>query len=92
MQFASFFHRPFATRLGSYLAALGGVAVMSVAIGLILAHIRIDNISMLYLIVVMATAIRFGRGPAIAASLAAFMTFDWFFVEPFFSITVSDPA
>ena len=49
MQFASFFHRPFATRLGSYLAALGGVAVMSVAIGLILAHIRIDNISMLYL-------------------------------------------
>jgi two-component system sensor histidine kinase KdpD len=40
----------------------------------------------------MATAIRFGRGPAIAASLAAFLTFDWFFVEPFFSITVSDPA
>lgn len=65
---------------------------MSVCIGLVLARIHIENISMLYLIVVMATAIVFGRGPAIAASITAFLTFDWFFVQPYYSITVSDPG
>ncbi|HEV7216338.1 MAG TPA: DUF4118 domain-containing protein, partial [Chloroflexota bacterium] len=75
-----------------YIAALGSVALMSVLIGLVLARTRIENISMLYLVVVMAAAVVFGRGPAIAASLAAFATFDWFFVQPFSSITVNDPA
>jgi two-component system sensor histidine kinase KdpD len=82
---------PFA-RIRGYIAALAGVALMSVVISLILARIRVENISMLYLIVVMAAAIAFGRGPAIIASLAAFLTFDWFFVQPFSSITVNDPA
>ncbi|HTD76151.1 MAG TPA: ATP-binding protein, partial [Chloroflexota bacterium] len=33
----------------------------------------------------------FGRGPAIFASFSAFLVFDWFFVEPFHQLTVSDP-
>ncbi|MCL4545247.1 MAG: ATP-binding protein [Chloroflexi bacterium] len=65
---------------------------MSTLIGLVRSYVHIENISMLYLIVVMAAAIAFGRGPAIAASVAAFLIFDWFFVQPFNSITVSDPA
>lgn len=81
-----------ALRWPGYVIALGGVALMSGLIGVVLSYIHIENISMLYLIVVMAAAIAFGPGPAIVASIAAFLTFDWFFVEPFFSITVSDPA
>ncbi len=81
-----------ALRWRGYPSALGGVTLMSALIGLVLAHVHIENISMLYLIVVMAAAIVFGRGPAIAASVAAFLTFDWFFVQPHYSITVSDPA
>ncbi len=75
-----------------YLGALAAVALMSLLIGLVLGRIHVANISMLYLIVVFATAIAFGSGPAIVASVAAFLTFDWFFVDPLYSITVSDPA
>jgi len=46
---------------------------------------------MLYLLAVMATAVGFGRGPAIFASVSAFLIFDWFFVQPLHQLTVSDP-
>ena len=75
-----------------YVAALAAVALLSLFIGLVLGRARIDNISMLYLIAVFAVAIAFGSRPAILASVAAFLIFDWFFVEPLYSITVSDPA
>jgi two-component system sensor histidine kinase KdpD len=39
----------------------------------------------------MATAVAFGRGPAVFASVLAFVVFDWFFVQPVHQLTVSDP-
>src|SRR5438270_7981391 len=74
-----------------YLAAIAAVALVSVVIGAVLGRVRITNISMLYLFAVLATAIGFGRGPAVVASVAAFLTFDWFFVEPYHTFTVADP-
>ena len=38
----------------------------------------------------LATAVAFGRGPAVFASVAAFLTFDWFFVSPIHQWTVGD--
>ncbi len=75
-----------------YVAALAAVALVSGAIGLILAYISIPNISMLYLIAVLASATAFGSGPAILASVAAFLTFDWFFVEPPHTFTIANPS
>ena len=46
---------------------------------------------MLYLLAVMATAVLFGRGPAVFASFSSFLIFDWFFVEPHHQLTVDDP-
>jgi two-component system sensor histidine kinase KdpD len=74
-----------------YLAAMAGVALMTWLIGLVRAHARIANISSLYLIVVLAVAATFGGGPAVAASVLAFLMFDWFFVNPVGYFTVSDP-
>jgi two-component system sensor histidine kinase KdpD len=79
------------TRPVSYGAALGAVAVVSLFIGLVLQQINLANVSMLYLLAVMATAVAFGRGPAIFASVLAFLVFDWFFVAPIHQFTVSDP-
>src|SRR5512146_3068643 len=78
--------------LFGYAAALGAVALVSGVISLALGRVHLANISMLYLIAVLATAIALGRGPAILASVAAFLAFDWFFVEPFGTFTVADPA
>jgi len=74
-----------------YGAALGCVTLVSLFIGLVLGHVNLANSSMLYLLAVMATAVGFGRGPAIFASVSAFFIFDWFFVAPEHQFTVSDP-
>ena len=74
-----------------YLAALMAVALVSALIGLVLQRVAIANISMLYLIAVLVTAIAFGHGPAILASVTAFLTFDWFFVAPHHTFTIADP-
>src|SRR3981081_3289195 len=77
--------------LPGYACALGAVALVSVCIAFVLGQANLANASMLYLLAVMATAIAFGRGPAVFASIAAFLTFDWFFVEPLHQFTVRDP-
>jgi len=75
-----------------YLIAIAAVAAMSLLIGLVEGAVRIANVSMLYLIVVLAVATRLGSGPAVLASVVAFLTFDWFFVEPLHTFTVADPG
>ena len=46
---------------------------------------------MSYLLLVLPLAIGGGRGPAIVASVLAFLTFDWFFVKPFGTLVAYDP-
>lgn len=77
--------------LRGYAVALTAVALVTVIIGAIETRAQVANISMLYLMAVLASAIRLGRGPAIAASLASFLAFNWFFVEPIHTLTVGDP-
>lgn len=74
-----------------YLLSFAAVAVVSLVIGIIETRFRVANISMLYLLAVLAAASFGGRGPAIIASISAFLAFDWFFVEPVHTFTVADP-
>src|SRR5690242_11338259 len=80
-----------ASALVPYGIALAGVAAMSMVIGAVIAAFGIARLSILYLIVVLAAATRLGRGPAIAASLAAFLLYDWYFTEPYHQLTIRDP-
>jgi two-component system sensor histidine kinase KdpD len=75
-----------------YAAALAGVSLVSLFIGFVLGQVSLANVSMLYLLAVMATAVGYGRGPAIFASVSAFLIFDFFFVQPPHQLSVSDPA
>ncbi|HLI28891.1 MAG TPA: ATP-binding protein [Chloroflexota bacterium] len=75
-----------------YGAGLAAVGLVSGLIGLVFGRIPIANISMLYLIAVLAVAVAFGSGPAVVASVAAVLAFDYFFVEPVHTFTVSDPS
>jgi two-component system sensor histidine kinase KdpD len=74
-----------------YAVALLAVALVSLAIGLLGGRQHIANISMFYLIAVLATATFYGSAPAILASAVAFLSFNWFFVEPRHTLTVADP-
>jgi K+-sensing histidine kinase KdpD len=77
-------------RLAPFAVSLMAVGGVTAAIGLIEAREHIANISMLYLIVVLAAATFAGRGPAIGASLAAFLSYNWFFVPPLHTLSVGD--
>jgi len=48
------------------------------------------NIVMLFLLAVVFVAVRYGRGPAVLAAFLSVGAFDFFFVAPRFSLSVSD--
>src|SRR5207245_2645889 len=73
-----------------YAAAVAAVGLTSVFIGLVVGRAPVANISMLYLVAVVAVAVAYGRAAAVLASLLAFLTFDWFFVPPTHQLVVAD--
>ncbi len=75
---------------GGYVLALALAAIVTAIIAAIDQVVDVGNISMLYLLAVMASAIAFGSGAAILASIAAFLAFNLFFVNPKYRLTVSD--
>lgn len=72
--------------------AVAGVAVATLVIGATQTFAHISNISLLYLPVVLWLAARYGRWPAILASLLSFLSYDFFFIEPVHQFTVGDPT
>jgi len=78
--------------LVGYAAAALGVALASLCIGLVTTFFYVDNLSLIYLPVVLWLAVSFGRRPAILASFLAFLAYDFFFVPPFHRLTVDAPA
>jgi two-component system sensor histidine kinase KdpD len=75
-----------------YAVGLGGVALITLVIAVVRAWVTIANLSVLYLIAVLVAASFYGSGPAVVASIAAFLAYDFFFVEPVYSITIADPG
>ena len=76
-----------------YPVALVAVALTTGVLGIAqeLAHAHLANVSILYLVAVLVTASAFGRGPAVLASVAASLSFNWFFVEPYHTLVVARP-
>jgi len=79
-------------RLAPYAVAIGGVIVITAAIWLIRSLGSVVGLSALYLLVVLWLGARWGRGPAVAGSFAAFLLYDFFFVPPVGTFTVRGPG
>jgi two-component system sensor histidine kinase KdpD len=77
--------------LPGYAFALAAVALVSVFIGLVLGQVSLANASMLYLLAVMATAVAFGRGPAVFASITSFLVSTGCLSNRSTKFTVADP-
>ena len=75
-------------------AAAAAIIVVPTALGLLArkAGLLVPPIdaAMLYLLGVVVVAARFRRGPALAASLLSIASFDFFFVHPFYTLSVAD--
>jgi two-component system sensor histidine kinase KdpD len=65
---------------------------MTLLISAVFSRFHLANISMIYLLMVVALAVWAGSGPAVVASIAAFLAYDWFFIKPVGRLTVGDPS
>ncbi|WP_420995254.1 DUF4118 domain-containing protein [Cupriavidus sp. 30B13] len=82
--------RGVAARRLDYLWAVAWCAGASLLSALARPWFELVNIAMLFLAAVVAVALRHGRGPAALASVVSVAAFDFFFVPPKLSFSVSD--
>jgi two-component system sensor histidine kinase KdpD len=73
-----------------YGLSMAVVGVATVLDYFIYEHLELANLVMVYLLGVVFVATRAKRGPAILASVLSVVAFDFFFVPPRFSFSVSD--
>ncbi len=78
------------------LARYGRTAVIMAAItgaGLLLrASLNPTDLAMLVLLGIVVVAARYGRGPAVAASLFGILAYDFLFVPPYYTLDVTDKS
>ncbi len=84
--------RSWKRRLWDVLLGLAGSLTVTMLIYALRLYPRIPNISLLYLVVVLALASTRGLFPAVIASLMAFLSFDFLLVRPLYTLTVAQPA
>ncbi|HEX3063980.1 MAG TPA: DUF4118 domain-containing protein, partial [Dongiaceae bacterium] len=75
-------------------AYLGTLAMIAGAVGIGLVLRRFldsANISLVFLTAVLASAVAFGLWPSLFASLAAVLAYNVFFLEPLYTVTITDP-
>ena len=70
-------------------AALAGLGA-ALAFSPLAAWLDLANIAMLFLLVVLLVAVRFGRGPSVLSTCVCVAGFDFFFVPPRYDFAVSD--
>lgn len=73
-----------------YLISLGFVIIVTILGVLFRTVIVPANIVIFYLLIVVVTAVRWGRGPAVTVSFLSVLLFDYFLVPPYLSFTISD--
>lgn len=73
-----------------YIWAFLLVAVATALSSLIHSFFAPTNLAMIYLLIVVVSAVYLGRGPAILASILGVALFDFFFVPPYLTLRVFD--
>jgi two-component system sensor histidine kinase KdpD len=71
--------------------AIGSLALATGLVAYLQDSLHVPNPSAVYLIAVVATALVAGAPGAIVTSVAAFLLYDYLFIEPRFTLTVSRP-
>lgn len=75
--------------LGDSILAVVGALLVTFVIYVFKLYPRIPNISLVYLLVVLALASTRGLYAAILSSVVAFLSFDYFLVPPFYTFTIA---
>jgi two-component system sensor histidine kinase KdpD len=71
---------------------LATLAIATVLVMLIEVAFGVDDASALYLLAVIALAIRSGTWAAMAVAIGSFLTYNYLFIDPLYTFTVARPA
>ncbi|XYD07999.1 sensor histidine kinase KdpD [Methylobacterium sp. NMS12] len=77
--------RPYAIALAAIAAGLGAAIVAEPYAG-------VENADLFLLTAVVAVAVRWGLGPALASVVAASLAYNFFFLPPVYTLTIADPT
>jgi two-component system, OmpR family, sensor histidine kinase KdpD len=76
--------RPYLFALVAVALALGGAELVDYWIG-------VENVDLVFLTAVVGVAVRFGLWPSLLASLASALAYNFFFLPPIYTFTITDP-
>jgi two-component system sensor histidine kinase KdpD len=77
--------------IGQHGAAVAACAIATAIVAVLPPALWLTSGVLVYLVAVVAVSVVVGRAPGILASILSFVAFDYFFVEPRFSLTISNP-
>ncbi|HVR67257.1 MAG TPA: sensor histidine kinase KdpD [Verrucomicrobiae bacterium] len=76
----------------SYVVSTGFVAAALGVALLIDQIVDLENISLVFLAAVLASAVRFGVWPSVYAAFVSVLCYNFFFIPPLYNFTIADPA
>jgi two-component system sensor histidine kinase KdpD len=83
--------QPAGQRVARYAVALGLVAAAGVLAAVLDQLVALSDPAMVFLTAVLFAAVQGGLGPSIVAAVASLLVYDFFFVDPIFTLTVTKP-
>lgn len=75
-----------------YLKALGITALGLAAAVAIKPYFGIENVDLMFLTAVVTVAVRYGLWPSLLASVTASLAYNFFFLPPVYTFTITDPT
>jgi len=75
-----------------YLMALLITSIGLGIAGLIKPYFGIENVDLVFLTAVVGVAVRYGLWPSLVASVAASLAYNFFFLPPIYTFTITDPS
>jgi two-component system sensor histidine kinase KdpD len=75
-----------------YIAALAVVALALGTATLLRPIFGIENVDLMFLTAVVGVAVRFGLWPSLLASVVASLSYNFFFLPPVYTLTITDPT
>ena len=75
-----------------YLKALGITGLGLAAAVVIKPYFGVENVDLMFLTAVVAVAVRYGLWPSLLTSVAASLAYNFFFLPPVYTFTITDPT
>jgi len=77
--------------LGGMIAAAAGLAITTALTAFLESALGVPDASVVYLLPVVGIGMAFGSWPAVGTAVASFLLYDFFFVQPLYTFSVSAP-